>query len=168
MHTIGIDPGNSGGLALIDSKGQAIDYIRMPNIAGVDGFFKVAKRTSAGDVRCIFEEHHGGGEKTSAAAHESRGRHKAIIETLCHIHGIEMVLVTPQVWKKEFGLIQKAVKGAPKVPVEEKRKLAKIASCKLAKVMFPTINLVFPRCTNEHDGAAEALLIAEWGRRQNK
>lgn len=164
MFNIGIDPGVSGGMGLISNTGHAVDYTRMPGIAGIDKFFRQALLHSAGNVRCVFEEHHGGGEKTSAAAHESRGRYKAIIETLCHVHGIPLVLVTPQTWKAHFGLIQKTPKGAPEIPVEKKRKLAKAASCRLAKKIFPTVNLVFPRCTNEHDGVAESLLVAEWGR----
>lgn len=162
---IGVDPGLSGGVCLVSKKGEAIDYIRMANIAEIDDFFDKARGLYGNVLTCVFEEHHGGGEKTNAAAHESRGKFKAIFETLCHVHKVPMVLVTPQTWKAHFGLIQKAVKGAPKVPVEEKRKLAKAASCKLAKELFPAVNLVFPRCSVEHDGVAESLLLAEYYRR---
>ena len=63
---------------------------------------------------------------------------------------IETKLVSPQKWKKEFNLDS------------DKQK-----SIDTAKKLFPDVNLFRTnRCTKEHDGMAEALLIAEYGRRK--
>ena len=63
---------------------------------------------------------------------------------------IETKLVSPQKWKKEFNLDS------------DKQK-----SIDTAKKLFPDVNLFRTnRCKKEHDGMAEALLIAEYGRRK--
>lgn len=63
---------------------------------------------------------------------------------------IPFELVRPQRWKKEFG-----VTGD---------KNTSIAVCKR---LFPGINLLpSARCRKEHDGMAEALLMAEYARRR--
>jgi len=146
---IGVDPGNSGGLALIHSC-CAIEYERMPSIAEMDKFIRNAVIASEGFISCIFEEHKGGGPQTNAAAHRSAGRYQGIFETLCCVHGVKMHMVTPQLWKRIIGANKD-----------------KQRSIMLAEQIFPTVNLLFPRCTNKSDGVAEALLIAEYGRRMN-
>lgn len=164
MWYLGIDPGHAGGLSLVNHDGLAVEYERMGDIGAVNKFFRRALDMSGGELIVVFEESKGGGEITNAAAHLSAGRYLGIVQTLCTVHNLQLVTVTPQTWKSHFKLIQKTPKGAPKVPVAEKRKLAKAASCALAKKLFPTVNLVFPRCSNEHDGVAESLLIAAYGR----
>ena len=63
---------------------------------------------------------------------------------------IETKLVSPQKWKKELNLDS------------DKQK-----SIDTAKKLFPDVNLFRTnRCKKEHDGMAEALLIAEYGRRK--
>ena len=63
---------------------------------------------------------------------------------------IETKLVSPQKWKKEFNLDS------------DKQK-----SIDTAKKLFPDVNLFRTnRCKKEHDGMAESLLIAEYGRRK--
>ena len=63
---------------------------------------------------------------------------------------IETKLVSPQKWKKEFNLDS------------DKQK-----SIDTAKKLFPDVNLFRTnRCRKEHDAMAEALLIAEYGRRK--
>lgn len=147
---IGVDPGNNGGLALIKND-QAIEYERMPDIAGIDTFFDNAVFAAKGDeIACIFEEHKGGGPQTNAHAHKSAGRYQGIIETLCCVHSVQMHMVTPQAWKKQLGANSD-----------------KQRSINLAERLFPKAKLLFPRCTKKHDGVAEALLIAEYGRRMN-
>ena len=60
-------------------------------------------------------------------------------------------LVTPQKWKKEFGVTRD-----------------KNTSIAVAKRLFPKADLKrTARCRKEHDGMAEALLIAEWKRRHD-
>jgi hypothetical protein len=65
------------------------------------------------------------------------------------MRGIKYIEVRPAKWKKDMGLNSD-----------------KINSIKLCQRLFPTIELVQKGCRKPHDGMAEALLIAEWKRRQ--
>lgn len=166
-YYIGVDPGNTGGLALINSAGNAIEYERMSKTQAqciIDFISRANNLATRNNLVCFFEEHKGGGENTNAAAHRSAGYYAGIVETACAVYGVKLVTFTPQTWKSAFGLIVRQTKGAPKLSQKDKREIAKAKSIALAKKKFPTINLLFPRCINEHDGCAEALLIAEYGR----
>ena len=59
-------------------------------------------------------------------------------------------LIPPQTWKKEFSLNK-----------------SKEKSIDVCKRLFPGVKLLAtPRCKKEHDGMAEALLMAEYARRK--
>jgi hypothetical protein len=146
---IGVDPGNNGGIALIQGN-QAIEYEQMPNSKGIRDFFDNAAVAFPNNLVCIFEEHKGGGPQTNAAAHRSAGLYLGMFQMICDVQEIPFHLVRPQEWKK--------VLGANK---------DKNRSIRMAEQIFPTVNLLFPRCTIKADGVAEALLIAEYGRRIN-
>jgi hypothetical protein len=65
--------------------------------------------------------------------------------------GIPFELVRPQKWKREFSC------------TSDKNK-----SIEVAQRMFPDVSLMrTERCTKPHDGIAEALLMAEYGRRRH-
>lgn len=163
---MGIDPGNDGGLGLVGPEGEALLYCSMPDIAGIDQFFRQASHLARRNLRCIFEEHKGGGPTTSASAHRSAGKYKAMFEVFCYIYNVPMVCISPQTWKKHLDLIIKQPRGQARLPQDQKRKLAKASSIGIAKDIFPGINLFrTPQCKNEHDGIAEGVLIAECGRR---
>ena len=167
MMYIGVDPGNDGGLSLIDSVGKAIEYERMPNITGIERFFRNATRTGNGQrLICVFEQHKGGKAGiSSAAAHKSAGMYYGMIQMVCTVHDIKMICVTPQEWKSYYNLINRTKKGVVKPSDKEKRDMAKAASIELCKQHFRGINLLAtPRCSNEHDGIAESLLLASYGR----
>ena len=66
--------------------------------------------------------------------------------------GLEPNLVSPQKWKRHFGL-----------------KADKKDSIEKCKELFPEVSLRrTSRCTTDSDGMAEALLIAEYGREMNE
>lgn len=172
MMYIGVDPGNDGGLSLIDSdKGFAVEWQRMPDVKGIEAFFRDAFRAAESGGQklvCIFEEHKGGKTGvTSAAAHRSAGRYLGMVEMICTAYEITLIRVTPQEWKAHYGLIKRTPKGGYKPSDKEKRDAAKAESIKLCKMLFPGINLLAtPRCTTEHDGIAESLLLAKYGLRK--
>jgi len=168
MFYIGVDPGNDGGICLIDGDGRALEYERMPDVIRIALFFGNAVRVAEGSLTCIFEEHKGGKAGVSSAnAHKSAGRYLGIFQMICAIHGIKLVCVTPQEWKGHYGLINRVKKGGYKPTDKQKREAAKAASIDLCKILFPGVNLLAtPRCTTEHDGIAESLLLAECGRRK--
>ena len=71
------------------------------------------------------------------------------IQGVLKAYGIPYELVTPQKWKKEFSCTSD-----------------KNTSIEVCKRLFPNVNLkATDRCKKYHDGMAEALLIAEYGRR---
>ena len=167
---LGVDPGNDGALSLIDHKGTAIEYQRMTDVAGIARFFHDALIASDGKLVCHFEEHKGGkAGVTSAAAHRSAGRYLGLIQMVCGVYNIEMVCVTPQEWKAHFKLINRTPKGEAKPTDKQKRAAAKAASIALCKQLFGNIDLrATPRCSTEHDGIAESLLLALYGKRTYK
>ena len=58
--------------------------------------------------------------------------------------------ITPQKWKKEFGLSSDKAKSA-----------------EVCRKLFPNVSLLATeRCKKPHDGMAEALLMAEYARRK--
>lgn len=78
------------------------------------------------------------------------GKASGYIEGVLSACGIGFQLIQPQKWKKEFTLIGKD-KGAS------------IAVCKR---LFPGVNLKrTDKCRTDSDGMAEALLMAEYARR---
>lgn len=167
MKYIGVDPGNDGGLSFVSQSGVALEYERMPDVTGIERFFRNASHsTSLEPIICIFEEHKGGkAGVSSAAAHKSAGRYFGMIQMICCVREIKMVCVTPQEWKAHYGLINRTPKGGYKPTDKEKREAAKAASIQLCKLHFPGINLLATsRCSNEHDGIAESLLLANYGR----
>lgn len=150
MHStlfIGIDPGQSGGIAAIGSAGyeivpmpetrkQAFDYLNQVTFEAkrtVAVVEKVASRPGQG-VASMFKFGKGYGE---------------LLGILTALH-CEILEPTPQAWKKIM------LAGTDK---------GKDASIQVCENLFPNVQLVLPRCRKPHDGMAEALLLAEYGRR---
>lgn len=80
----------------------------------------------------------------------SFGKSAGYIEGVLSACDIGYQLVSPQKWKKEFSLIRKD-------------KSASIAVC---KKLFPKVSLRrTAKCRTDSDGMAEALLMAEYARR---
>lgn len=63
--------------------------------------------------------------------------------------GVPYELVKPQKWKKEFSVTAD-----------------KNTSIEVCKRLFPGVNLIPPGCRKEHDGCAEALLMALYAKRR--
>jgi len=77
------------------------------------------------------------------------GKSAGFIEGVLSAYHISYILVPPQRWKKEFDLHSD-----------------KQQSIDVCKRLFPDVNLLpTPRCKKPSDGMAEALLIAEYARR---
>ena len=77
------------------------------------------------------------------------GRHFGLFEVTALYLKIPYHEVRPTAWKKNMGLTSK-----------------KLDSVTLCRRLFPQVELIPAGCRKEHDGIAEALLIAEWARRQ--
>lgn len=148
---IGIDPGQKGGIAMVNSAGLAIEYEAMPST--VKGIVKLIETyiscmASMEEVRLVVELAQPM-PKQGTVSSFSYGRHFGIFETIATLLCLPYHEVRPAIWKKSMGLNSK-----------------KINSINLCERIFPAVGLILPRCRTKHDGIAEALLIAEWGRRQ--
>ena len=145
MIYIGIDPGKNGGIAFINST-----Y----NYQLVYPFSEEVLLRELGacyrdyDMRCVLE-------KVNAMPGQgvvsmfNFGQNYGFIQGVLKAYGIPYELVTPQKWKKEFSCTSD-----------------KNTSIEVCKRLFPNVYLkATSRCKKDHDGMAEALLIAEYGRR---
>lgn len=80
------------------------------------------------------------------------GENYGYIQGLLEANGIQYELVTPQKWKKEFGVTSD-----------------KNTSIEVCKRLFPNVNLKrTERCRKDDDGFAESCLLAEYCRRKFK
>lgn len=143
MHVIGIDPGKSGGFAIINGDGAVAfpwdDRSFVDEMCGIilsDVGIAVVEKVSAmpgQGVTSMF----------------TFGKSAGFIEGVLSACGIPYQLVPPQKWKKEYSL------GSDKKKAVE-----------VCEHLFPTVSLYrTKKCTTKHDGMAEALLMAEYARR---
>lgn len=145
MIYIGIDPGKSGAMAVITPDTEIVfpfdldEYINA--LEGLRGF--------AGDCRCCLERVGAmPGQGVTSMFHF--GENYGFIQGLLTAYSIPYELVTPQRWKKAFGVTKD-----------------KNSSIDVCKRLFPSVKLRRTnRCKVDHDGMAEALLMAEYARRR--
>lgn len=146
MIYIGIDPGKNGGIAILIKNNQffgATTYV----------FNEVSLITILDELKnynckCTLEHVHAM-PKQGVTSTFNFGMNFGFIQGVLRAYGIPYELVTPQKWKKEFSCTSD-----------------KNTSIEVCKRLFPKVNLkATERCKKDHDGMAEALLMAEYGRR---
>jgi len=148
---IGIDPGQTGGLALVSQMGNLIAVERMPAITGeVDavGLFLTLDQwiKTDDDTKCAIEQVHsmpGQGVSSSFKFGKNFGIALGVVAAL----GIPLHRVTPQRWKGGMSLLKKD----------------KDASRQLATEFWPNMSGEWK--LKKDNGISDAALIAEWGRR---
>lgn len=146
MIYIGIDPGKNGGIAFISSVVNVpIQVLKYSDEDLIDILSTVALKDNC---RCVLE-------KVNAMPGQgvvsmfNFGQNFGFIQGVLKAYDISFELVPPQKWKKEFSVTSD-----------------KNTSIEVCKRLFPSVNLkATDRCKKDHDGMAEALLIAEYGRR---
>lgn len=156
MIYIGIDPGKNGGIAVIEYENRREQNKRkidvyayqedvLINLVKDFAYFKnVLKEESI----CYLEQVHAM-PKQGVSSTFNFGMNFGFIQGVLRAYNIPYELVTPQKWKKEFSCTSD-----------------KNTSISVCKRLFPGVNLkATERCKKDHDGMAEALLIAEYGRR---
>lgn len=151
MIYIGIDPGKNGGIALINSISPEIN--NTVHIFSEDTLIECISEVceyvgGSENIRCVLE-------KVNAMPGQgvvsmfNFGQNFGFIQGVLKSFGIPFELVPPQKWKKEFSVTSD-----------------KNTSIEVAKRLFPGVNLkATERCKKDHDGMAEALLMAEYARR---
>lgn len=148
MLTIGIDPGLSGALAVVDADGKIelladLPVIRDRSLAWIDGGAMQSLLLDAmrgRQCRAVIERVSAMPRQGIASAFTfgvGFGSILAMLQTL----RLPIELVTAATWKLALGL------------GKDKR-----ASIDKARLLFPTADLTLAK----HDGRAEALLIAWW------
>lgn len=102
-------------------------------------------------VKCLLEKVHAM-PKQGVTSMFNFGENYGYIQGLLEANSIPYEFVTPQKWKKEFGVTSD-----------------KNTSIEVCKRLFPNVNLKrTERCRKYDDGFAEAVLIAEYCRRKLK
>jgi len=158
MTIIGIDPGQSGAIAWI--KGKKVKAVMMPTQKmtktknELDGQ-TICKLLKKHKVDHVFIEKVHSMPQQGVSSTFTFAKGYGILIGICTALEMPFTLVTPQAWKKVI------CAGMPKG--------SKDISIIVAKRLWPKINL-YPtsRCTKESDGMADALCIAEYGRRELK
>ena len=144
---IGIDPGKKGGIACIDTECGICYTEPYCDKALIDLCSSEARKGQ--NVMCCLEKvgaMPGQGVVSMFSFGQSVGYIKGVLEAF----KIPYQEITPQKWKKEFGLNSD-----------------KAASAEVCRKLFPDVDLLAtPRCKKPHDGMAEALLMAEYARRK--
>lgn len=155
MIFIGIDPGKSGGIAVISSNDPAIEVFPIP-LAG-DEIDMVAiwmrlKRYCLGYNMACYIEKVGAMPKQGVTSMFSFGFTTGALHAIVACLEIPRYLVTPQAWKKEI------------LAGTAKDKAAAIEYCAKA---YPGVNLfATERSKVCHDGMADALCIATYAKKQ--
>ena len=149
MIYVGIDPGKSGGYAVIHND----TYVTYPydDKGFIEKMIDVHNDRPFLDeeVRVCLEKVHAMPQQGVVSTFNF-GKSFGFLEGVLQTLDLPYQLVTPQQWKKEFSL-----SGSKELSIEVCRKL------------FPSVNLLATaRCRKPHDGMAEALLMAEYARRK--
>lgn len=160
MIVIGADPGMTGAICLLDTK--VSDRVLLWDIPTLEvhvrGAAKPRKTINHHELRdlvkeitsafkidhAVLERVRGMGRDGGASAFRFGHTTGSIAQALVG-GGIDFDEVTPQVWKKHFGLLKKTKRD----------------SCELAQTFFPKNYDQFTRVTKD-DGKAEAALIARY------
>lgn len=143
MVIVGIDPGQKGAIVEL---GDDIFVHPMPGIADVRNLL------DASEPYHVFIEKAQSFPGQGISSAFNYGVHFGELLGCIQALGIAHTLVPPRTWTKVMHAGCAA--GEPKE-----------RSLEAARRLFPSVNLVQPRCKKPHDGIVDALLIAEYGRR---
>lgn len=165
MIYIGIDPGITGAVAFVDGATGAASVFDLPihsadrRIDGLKLALLMREHAPASiGGRAFLEKLHaragGGGMQQMGSMMKTVG----IILGAIDCTRFPLVEVTPQSWKKTFGLIDKPSLGKEKKTDSQR----KGESLTVARRLFPALEADLKRAKD--DGRAEALLIAHWGK----
>jgi crossover junction endodeoxyribonuclease RuvC len=162
----GIDPGINGGITIIDACDKAIIYKGVMPIFKLKTSKKQQSEYDLESIKKIFQcltdngcglavlETQQAMPKQGVSSTFKTGRGFGLLEGLLFGMGISYILIKPRDWQTEI------FKGLPK---DDTKKLSIMVSQRL----FPGIDLKKnDRCTVSHDGIADSLMIAEFGRRK--
>jgi len=141
---IGIDPGKSGGIAIIEPNGF-VHAINMP-VTAADLFDTLNGWPHAH----AFVEKVNAGPKMGSSAAFKFGHGCGMLQMACVAAHVRLEYVTPQKWQRHHGLIVSG-RGLGQGDTEKKNR-----NKARAQELFPALRITH--------AVADALLIAEYGR----
>lgn len=164
-YFIGVDPGKSGAIVLISEDKADIVWFPMPLVGDQIDESKLCillkDLNECGVVHCCVEDVHsifGVSAKANWSFAYGAGLLSGIITAL----HIPLTKVQPKVWQKEL------FQGTPIIKKEKGLDTKPMALFTVQR-LFPEVNLLrSSRCKKPDEGAIDALLIAEYCRRNFK
>ena len=158
MLFVGIDPGLTGAIAVLDDEGAYVQVqdtpsmgrlrddkmVRLPDCALMAGLILRIIDTAQGatKIRVTIEDQWARPRQSAASTFITGGGFWAWMGVL-EAFGVETIDVSPQTWKREYGLLGKGKAG----------------SLGVAMGNFPTA----PLTLKKHHNRADALLLAHYG-----
>lgn len=141
----GFDPGRDGAAAFLwGAESLVVPYDRAEYIAALKSFIN-----KGFGIRAVVE-HVGAMPGQGSVSMFNFGASFGWLQGVLEALGVPYELVRPAKWKREFSCTSD-----------------KNTSIQVAKRLFPDVDLRRTgRCTKDHDGKAEALLMAEYCRRR--
>lgn len=144
MIYAGCDPGAKGAWAIINDDGQII--VKSWDVVE----FVEDMRLLKGKECVLALEKVGARPGQGVTSMFNFGKLYGFVQGVITANYIPYQLVSPQTWKKEYGLSKD-----------------KNASIEVCQRLFPNVNLYrTERCKKPDDGMAESLLLAEYARRK--
>ena len=174
MKIIGCDPGKTGAIVTIDTETKTISKAVTPTVGKEIDWGVFADLLRDKENSHIFLEHVHAMFGTSAKATFTFGGCFEGVKALIAALKIPYTLVQPKVWQ---GVMYQGILEIRKAPIKittgkrkgqtmKGRRDTKAMSLQAAKRLFPKIDLrASDRCKIAHEGIVDALLIAEYGRR---
>jgi len=148
MFYIGIDPGKTGGIAwILSGEEKAYGFSKLEGMTEHDTWQLLAKLEPG---VCVMEKVHAGPSMGSSAAFKF-GKSFGALHMAVICAGLQVEMVSPQKWQKEFGLLVKG-RGFGQGDTEKKNR-NKVK----AQELFPAIKITH--------AIADALLIAMYCKR---
>jgi len=158
---IGIDPGKTGGIVVLDSGAFIIDKMETPTIGNeydLQAMREILIKHQDSTVTIENINGHVAKGRTTAFV---MGKGVGIWLGLLAGIGVAHTLVSPQDWQKQMW------KGVPVQKKSSGKKDTKAMSLIAAQRLFPNADLrKSEKAEKPHDGIVDALLLAEYGRRQ--
>jgi len=151
---LAFDPGKTGGWALLDEKGKLVEWGRMPvtkeKPAGYDYKAILDIFGEYGPQQCVVEKVNAHAAPNASAAFSLGGCFE-MLKCCAAAYGVPVVYAVPNKWTKEM--------------VSGPKKNDKAAHLADAARLFP--EFLEDSRVKANDGVADAILMAEWARRNN-
>ena len=151
MKIVGVDPGLTGSIALLDDDNTRV-YDMPRGVDGVDGAFVYRLLAKWEPAEVYIERTHAMPMNGSKATY-SLGDTNGCLRTAVHVLRIPLIWVPPRQWQSQFSLAGGSYTDQARKDRSRWR----------AQELFPALADQLARAKDHN--RAEALLIAEYGRR---